>query len=113
MAALFHDASEAFMGDMITPLKMLLPDYQALEDKIQSIIYKHHGISVSNDAYCHIKQADLIALRTEQRDIVNADNEIWVVTKDYKPLKKKIYPVAPNIAFGQFKQRLMEIYCDE
>ena len=44
LCGLLHDASEAFVGDVSSPLKKLLPDYRAIEDGIQGAIAKHFGI---------------------------------------------------------------------
>lgn len=37
--ALLHDASEAYMSDIVSPVKRVLPDYMQLENKVQNIIY--------------------------------------------------------------------------
>src|SRR3954465_12827051 len=42
-AALLHDASEAYMGDVPRPIKQILSGYKEVEDKIQSVIGVHFG----------------------------------------------------------------------
>ena len=44
LEALLHDASEAYTGDMIKPIKNLLPNFVMIEKKIQSTIYSKYGI---------------------------------------------------------------------
>lgn len=39
LQALLHDGSEAYTGDMIKPIKNLLPNFVLIENKIQSTIY--------------------------------------------------------------------------
>lgn len=41
---LLHDGSEAFFGDMPTPLKALIPQFRLLEDRAQAVIYEAFGI---------------------------------------------------------------------
>ena len=43
-AALLHDASEAYLCDVPTPLKELLPDYRKIEAAFQKEIYKKFGL---------------------------------------------------------------------
>jgi 5'-deoxynucleotidase YfbR-like HD superfamily hydrolase len=44
LEALLHDASEAYTGDMIKPIKNLLPNFVMIEKKIQSTIFSKYGI---------------------------------------------------------------------
>lgn len=41
-AALLHDASEAFLSDIVSPIKHCLPDYKKLELNVQSVIFKKY-----------------------------------------------------------------------
>lgn len=56
LCALMHDGSEAYLGDVSTPLKSLIPDYWKLEHDFQMII---------NQKFCgaanfpEVKKADL------------------------------------------------------
>lgn len=44
LQALLHDATEAYLGDVVTPLKRLLPDYQDLENRLWAHIAKELGV---------------------------------------------------------------------
>lgn len=64
---LLHDATEAFLGDLIRPLKKIMVDYQELERKVHLCIAKRYGIAnVVPDA---VEEADNIALMAEARDL--------------------------------------------
>lgn len=43
LAALLHDASEAYMGDMPSPFKKIMPDYVRLENNLMGVIAKKYG----------------------------------------------------------------------
>ena len=65
-AALMHDASEAYTGDMVTPLKHLCPFFQAIEITIQGAIETVFGIKHSDE----VKKFDTDAYRLEYRDLM-------------------------------------------
>ncbi|MBW3243670.1 hypothetical protein KUV57_13440 [Epibacterium sp. DP7N7-1] len=48
LAVLLHDASEAFFGDMVTPVKNLIPDFKKIENLAQSVIIEAFGIGPEN-----------------------------------------------------------------
>ena len=41
---LMHDASEAYLGDLISGIKVMLPDYQDLQKHVSNIIYNKYNI---------------------------------------------------------------------
>jgi 5'-deoxynucleotidase YfbR-like HD superfamily hydrolase len=72
--ALLHDAAEAYLGDISSPLKSLLPDYRAIELRVEGIVREKFGIMGEWDEV--VKEADLRALATEKRDLM-PDSPIW------------------------------------
>jgi hypothetical protein len=74
-------------------------------------VFKRFGLpEVLPDA---VKRADLILLRTEQRDLMNADGEEWSATKDFAPLAQRIEPWPPKMAQAQFIARFLDLTAGE
>lgn len=46
MAGLLHDGSEAYLGDMIKPIKVMLPEFCAMEDRLQAVIFLKFGLNM-------------------------------------------------------------------
>src|SRR5690606_37628785 len=44
MTGLLHDASEAYLGDIVKPLKVHLPEYVAIEKKMMSVILNKYNL---------------------------------------------------------------------
>jgi len=62
LAGLLHDASEAYIGDVISPVKCRMPDYKILESHYFNIINTYFTVDVEHDL---VKEADLRMLATE------------------------------------------------
>ena len=45
LAALMHDASEAYIGDMPSPFKSMLPDYRFIEERLMKAISDKFGFA--------------------------------------------------------------------
>lgn len=70
LAALLHDAAEAFVGDLIAPIKNRLIEFAALEHRVLRWIAREFGfdgIYARPDAWSRIEAADRDALDLEQR----------------------------------------------
>ncbi|MEJ7807277.1 MAG: phosphohydrolase [Telluria sp.] len=104
LAALLHDAAEAYLGDMVKPLKVLLPAFAAIEDQVSAIIATAFGVDFAN--YSPIKRADLIALATEKRDLMPHSSERWAYLDGIAPMPQTIEPINP----AQAKQAVLNAF---
>lgn len=107
LAGLLHDAHEAFVGDMATPLKDLLPSYRTIEERAWRAVATRLGVdSVPPD---DVKRADLIALATERRDLLPRDGREWEILANVTPLFDRIAPMRPEAAEILFLTRYRAI----
>lgn len=90
MAALLHDAAEAYIGDISRPLKQLLPDYKALEARIEADVFRKLGLPLSLPE--SVKRADMVMLATEQRDLMPSHGDNWTYLAGIKPLPARLEP---------------------
>ncbi len=69
-AGLVHDSAEAFLGDVVSGLKRLLPDYRALEARWEERLSRHFDLHWRDGQVGRIvKDADLRARLAEVRDL--------------------------------------------
>lgn len=107
LAGLMHDAPEAFIGDVSKPLKILLPDYAEIERMVETSVLRRFGIETTLPK--SVKLADVIMLRTEQRDIMKAESHVWSFANGVSPLQEKIVPMPPEAARDLFLARFAEL----
>jgi len=107
LEALLHDAAEAYCGDVSSPLKALLHEYQGIEYLIDMTIRFKFGLPETMSA--QVKRADLIMLATERRDFDMDDGTPWPVVEGIEPVDFMIYPLTPRQARVQFIQRFNEL----
>ena len=65
MEGLLHDAVEAYLGDIPTPIKTLLPDYKRLESSLESLMREQFHLPSRKTKGCH--RADSMALKMEAK----------------------------------------------
>lgn len=106
LAGLLHDAAEAFVGDMAKPLKVMCPDYQAIEKRIERAVLDRFGISLPLDPA--IKEADIVMLATEQAQIMR-NRDDWEYTRGRAVADLTIQCLAPDDAFNLFIRRYEEL----
>lgn len=107
LAGLLHDAAEAFIGDVSRPLKALLPDYKAIEKRIEHAVLSRFGIDPELPP--EIKVADIILLKTEKRDLMNGHATDWGILDGVTALPETIIPMPPAEAKAAFLARYHEL----
>jgi hypothetical protein len=103
LEGLLHDAAEAYLKDLPSPLKALLPDYREMEARFDMAIRKRFGLSEKPSL--EVKQAHLVLLATERRDLLPDVIDPWPCISGIKPMTKRIWPLSPEMAREQFLDR--------
>lgn len=107
--ALLHDGPEFILGDMITPAKEHLPDYQRLEKSLMTDMARRFDVWPTHDGI--VKEADHIVLMWERahllppaalkrwhlpqetadiwRDYDGPSYDSWDMASDYRAFMKK------------------------
>jgi hypothetical protein len=97
--ALLHDAAEAYTADIVRPIKHLISGFKEIEERIEQVIAeKFNLIYPFPDA---IKEADIILLETERRDLMNKSDAEWK-RFDAEPLRDRIDPLCWRAAKAKF-----------
>lgn len=106
---LLHDATEAYIGDIIRPLKRELPDYKAIERLWECAIAVHFGLPLELPP--SVKRADHVVLATERRDLMPPEAQCnWIEDEQgFRALPQRIRPLSPEVARELFHDRFNEL----
>lgn len=111
LVALLHDATEAYIGDMVRPLKAVMPEYQVIEHQIWLVICER--FAMRPDLPASVKRADLIALATERRDLMIDHPGEWECLRSIPAMPESIKPMSAEAAnlcfFGQLVKLMQRV----
>ena len=108
LEALLHDAAEAYLQDIPSPLKRLLPDYQVIEARVDAAIRQKFGLPT--EQHPTVKYADLVMLASERRDFEIDVGSVWPCLEGVVPTDLFIItPVRPGQSYGMFINRFYEL----
>ena len=107
LAALLHDATEAYVGDMVRPLKQVMPDFRKVEKRIWQAICER--FDMPEILHTTVHAADMTLLATERRDLMPDHPGQWHCLQGITPLKARIVPCNAVTAEVQFLTLLMEL----
>ncbi len=72
--ALMHDAHECLVGDVAAPLKRLLPDYRAIEARVERAVWLRFGLGADPAVREAVAIADRQALEIEARALMPVEH---------------------------------------
>jgi hypothetical protein len=110
LAALMHDAHEAYLGDISTPAKLLIvkqPEFDLIEATLDQTICAALRIDLRDLHHPDVKFADRVALATEKRDLMADEPEPWVELPP--PVLSRIVCESSFIARQRFLGRYWEL----
>lgn len=117
LAALLHDATEAYVGDLVRPLKESLREcaryngttcmYDVTEQRVWEAICERFDLSPILPA--SVKHADLVALATEKRDLMPEHPEPWPCLEGIEPHPIQITSWQPSTAAIHYHNQLLQL----
>lgn len=110
LAALLHDATEAYVVDVPRPVKRYLSDYDAIETRLWRVISERFGLPISDNLPAGVKEADNRILLNERNTLMKNAEKWWASVDDYyAPLPVTIAGWDPKTAEREYANRLREL----
>lgn len=106
---LLHDAPEAYVGDVSSPLKSMLPQFKEIEGRVAAAIAERFGVDYRYDEV--VKDADLLALFWERRDLMQiaVHGRPWFDENAYVPRipLERLFPMPGDEAATLWRETVL------
>lgn len=100
--ALHHDDCEAYIGDMVRPLKRELPQFTEVEINLwDSAIAPRFGLPTYAELDPRVKDADNRILVDERAQVMNQSLNTWGIDH-LEPLGVRLHGLRPSVATNEF-----------
>lgn len=110
-AVLLHDAAEAFVGDVVKPLKIMLGEFGRIERRVEGVIERKFGVDFGRHKNV-IRKIDQEMLIAERRAMFSVDDVQWPGEDDVRRLThqfgKWLPPCAEEVFLSAAKQWLLK-----
>lgn len=107
LVGLLHDAPEAYLADVSTPIKHALHNYEGIEMGLWRVIAERFNLP--DHWLSAVKTADLRSLATERRDLMPYHPGEWDTLRGVEPLEQRIVPLEPKAAKRLFLETFREL----
>lgn len=68
LEALLHDGAEAYIGDLVRPVKVACPDFRTIDHNVDAVVREAFGLPAEMSAEVH--EADMRICTAEKRDLM-------------------------------------------
>ena len=106
LSGLLHDGAEAYLADIVRPVKPYLPDYRHLEARLEKAISERFGVPHPMPAI--VKEIDTRILHDERNQLMTKPPRDWNIPGE--PLGIEIDPWAPDRARQTFLREFCALY---
>jgi 5'-deoxynucleotidase YfbR-like HD superfamily hydrolase len=89
LAGLLHDAAEAYLLDIPSPVKANLSEYKGIEDRLMTVISEKFGFKYP--LHREVKQCDAIALKDEWESVVLSSPSSVLTQSEAKSLFLELF----------------------
>lgn len=109
--ALLHDAAEAYVGDMVWPLKEEIPVYKQIEDDLMQAVCKKFGLDPVQPE--QVTEYDRRIVIDEGNALMARRDIPWPALEGYAPLGVNIHALSPARAEGEYLSRFQQLFIDQ
>lgn len=95
---MLHDAHEAYIVDMPSPIKAHIPGWKDMEKNIQKVILEYFGLEGDGEPY--VKRADNMLLAIEGRELFDKPLSMELIFKTATSAPWPTYPAIPEKALA-------------
>jgi len=110
LAGLMHDAHEAYTSDLSSPMKELIGEAWAKEERrIQISVLDRFGLVGAFQVWhAEIKHADTVALSTERTQLLPPVGPIWPATTSHPPVTWRRFDQSATFTWRDWRDTFVE-----
>lgn len=106
--ALLHDATEAYVGDVVWPLKEKLPAFKAIEDNLMAHICTRFNLDPVQPE--QVKEYDRRIVIDERDQLMVPTRIPWPALEGYEPLGVVVNGWSPTEAKAEYIARFRQLF---
>jgi len=114
MAALMHDAHEAYTSDLSTPMKQVVGEaWQREEARVEHAVHERFGIvGVAREHRELVRWADLTALSTERAGLMPKAGPQWPATTSHPPVDWWDFDARAKFTWQDWRSAFMDRFAE-